>query len=86
MFDLDIPGQSGPAHRHCTGFAIGGRRQIFLVACAAYVPENRLMVKLFFKETKIKDLDLLYILLGDEKMKNLIFGKFHIWMKCLKCM
>ena len=39
------------------------------------------MVKLFFKETKIKDLDLPYILLGDEKMKNLIFGKFHIWMK-----
>ena len=61
-----------------TGFAIGGRKQIFLVACAANVPENRPMVKLFFKEMKIKDLDLPYILLGDEKMKNLIFGKLHI--------
>ena len=49
-----------------------------VVACAANVPENRPMVKLFFKEMKIKDLDLPYILLGDEKMKNLIFGKLHI--------
>ena len=52
----------------------GGRKQIFLVACTANVPENRQMVKLFFKEMKLKDLDLPYILLGDEKMKTLIFG------------
>ena len=53
----------------------GGRKQIFLVACAANVPENRTMVKLFFKEMKVKDLVYPFILVADEKMKNLMFGK-----------
>ena len=32
----------------------------------------------YSKQIKFTDLDLPYILLGDEKMKNLIFGKLHI--------
>ena len=68
-----------------TGFSVGGRKQIFLVACAANVPENRAMVKLFFEEMKVKDLDKPFILVGDEKMKNLMFGKLNeICVKCVK--
>ena len=70
VFDLDTLDELTD-----TGFSVGGRKQIFLVACAANVPENRTMVKLFFKEMKVKDLIYPFILAADEKMKNLIFGK-----------
>ena len=70
VFDLDTLDEVTD-----TGFSVGGRKQIFLVACAANVPENRTMVKLFFKEMKVKDLVYPFILVSDEKMKNLIFGK-----------
>ena len=32
----------------------------------------------YSKQIKFTDLDLPYILLGDEKMKNLIFGKLQL--------
>ena len=72
VFDLDNVDE-----RTDTGFSVGGRKQIFLVAAAANVPENRAMVKMFFSEMKIKTLDMPFMLLGDEKMKNLMFGKLE---------
>ena len=72
VFDLDNPNELTD-----TGFAVGGRKQIFLVAAAANVPENRPMVKMFFREMKVKTLDMPFLLLGDEKMKNLMFGKLE---------
>ena len=67
-----------------TGFSVGGRKQIFLVACAANVPENRAMVKLFFQEMKVKELDKPFILVGDEKMKNIMFGELsNLFLKCV---
>ena len=72
VFDLDTLDELTD-----TGFSVGGRKQIFLVACAANVPENRTMVKFFFKEMRVKTLDMPFILIGDEKMKNLMFGKLR---------
>ena len=72
VFDLNNPDERTDA-----GFSVGGRKQIFLVAAAANVPENRAMVKMFFREMKVKNLDMPFILIGDEKMKNLMFGKLE---------
>ena len=76
VFDLDNPNEVTD-----TGFSVGGRKQIFLVAAAANVPENRPIVKMFFQEMQIKTLDMPFILLGDEKMKNLMFGKLEEMIK-----
>ena len=35
------------------------------------------MVKMFFREMEVKNLDMPFILIGDEKMKNLMFGKLE---------
>ena len=76
VFDLDNPNEVTD-----TGFSVGGRKQIYLVAAAANVPENRQIVKMFFKEMQIKTLDVPFMLLGDEKMKNLMFGKLEEMIK-----
>ena len=69
VFDMDNPEKETDA-----GLSAGGRRQIFLVAAAANVPETRKVVNFFHNEMRIWEIRITLILVGDNKMTNIFFG------------